>query len=125
MTVFSFHEHELKPNANVENYEIEIQRTLVALKIPGLLQVHLVKGFKGERCGRYGVLWIWENEQCIKDNFGTLDNPKWPADWLHYENEILAKYLTCHPDKILFTAYNIIGNRIANPENSLLSVHEV
>ncbi len=107
-STISIHEHELKDNVNIAEYEKEVADTLKNLKVPGLLHAYLLKGFKGERTNSYSVVWVWKNKQVIKENFGTLDNPKWPEDWLYYENEILAKYLTCHPDKINFTCYDII-----------------
>lgn len=107
-SVISIHEHALKSDINIPGYEREVSETLKNLKVPGLLQAYLLKGFKGERTNSYAVVWVWKNKQVIKENFGTLDNPKWPEDWLYYENEVLAKYLTCHPDNINFTCYDII-----------------
>ncbi len=107
-SVVSIHEHELKGDVDSAEYEREVSEILKNLKVPGLLQAYLLKGFKGERMNKYAVVWIWKNKQVIKENFGTLDNPKWSEDWLYYENEVLAKYLTCHPDKINFTCYDII-----------------
>jgi len=104
----SIHEHELKSDVDRGCYEKEVSEALKNLKVPGLLKAYLLKGFKGERVNSYAVVWIWKNKRVIKENFGTFDNPKWPQDWLYYENEVLAKYLTCHPDKINFTCYDII-----------------
>lgn len=106
--VFALHEHELKPGINVEEYEHEVANAIQSLKVPELLHAYFLKGFKGERSHCYAVLWVWENAHVIEENFGTLDNPKWPQDWLYYENQILAKYLTCHPDTINFTDYDIL-----------------
>jgi hypothetical protein len=105
--IFSLHEHELKPDVDSALYEKEVSETLQNLKIYGLLKAYLLKGFKGERVNRYAVLWVFENAEVIEENFGTVDNPKWPEQWLYYENQVLARYLTCHPDKIHFTAYAI------------------
>ncbi len=107
--VFSIHEHELKPDVDTILYEQEVTEAIKNLKVKGLLAAHLLKGFKGSRKDKYTILWIWESEKVIEENFGTLDNPRWPEDWLYYENEILAKYLTCHPDKINFTCHNCIS----------------
>lgn len=104
----SIHEHELKDTVNVEEYQRDVAQAIKDLKVPGLLYAYFLKGFKGERNNKHAIVWVWENQEVIKENFGTLDNPKWPKDWLHYENEVLAKYLTCHPDKINFTCYNVI-----------------
>lgn len=110
-SVFAIHEHELKPECDIEQYEKEVRAAVEEMNIPGLLGAHFLKGFKGERSGRYAVLWIFENEEAILNNFGTPDNPKWPDKWLIYENKILAKYLICHPDKIKFTDYKMISER--------------
>jgi hypothetical protein len=107
-TVFALHEHELKSEANIENYETEVAGALQKMHIPGLLHVYHLKGFKGKRTSKYAVLWVFESPRAIENNFGTLLDPRWPADWLFYENEVLAKYLTCHPDKIHFTDYGVI-----------------
>ncbi len=110
MPILSLHEHELKPDVDQEQYEQEVSTALRNMKIPGLLKSYQLKGLKGERQDRYAVLWIFENMEVIQNNFGTLDNPIWPEDWLYYENEILAKFLISHPDKIHFTDYGIISD---------------
>jgi hypothetical protein len=107
-SVIAIHEHELKPFTNNVLYEEEVALALKKMRINGLLYAYHLKGFKGERADRYAVVWIFENPQIIEENFGTRDEPKWPEDWLFYENQILAKYLTCHPDKITFTDYCVI-----------------
>ncbi len=107
--IIAIHEHELKPNVNPKQYEQEVDYALTTLNIPGLLKAYHLKGFKGKRNGRYAVVWIFENKDAITKNFGTPENPKWPKDWLHYENEILAKFLDRHPDSIDFTDYEIIS----------------
>ena len=57
----------------------------------------------------FGLLALGVNDWVTwTQAIGTLDDPKWPSDWLHYENNVLAKYLTCHPDKIHFTDYGLI-----------------
>lgn len=43
--VFSVHEHELKPNINIESYEQEVSLALSQLKVLGLLHAYLIKGF--------------------------------------------------------------------------------
>lgn len=119
--VISVHEHELRNDVDATEYEREVSEIIKKLKVPGLLHAHLLKGFKGKRRGSYAVIWVWKNKQVITENFGTLDNPKWPEDWLYYENEILAKYLTCHPDKINFTCYDIMSDVtfVANNANDM------
>lgn len=108
MLIFAFHEHDLKSDADVYEYEREVSEALINMRIPGLLNAYQLKGEKGERINSYAVLWIFENMAAINNNFGTMDAPKWPSDWLHYENNVLAKYLICHPDTIHFTDYGLI-----------------
>lgn len=108
MVVIAYHEHELKEDANEEEYLRRIGETIRQLRVPGLLKTYIVKGWKGAREGKFGVAWFFENEDAIVRNFGTRDNPKWPEDWLRYENEILAPFLDRHPDKIVFTDYIVL-----------------
>jgi len=106
--VYAIHEHELREGVDVGQYEKEVQQALSNLNIPGLLTTLHLKGFKGKRSNKYGVLWIFVDEKSLEDNFGTPENPKWPEDWLHYENDVLAKFLDRHPDKIDYTDYHVI-----------------
>jgi hypothetical protein len=106
--VFALHEHELKNGTDIKQYEADISTSIANMSIPGLLGAHLIKGFKGARTDKYAVLWIFRNAQAIHDNFGTLDNPRWPSDWLHYEQDILTNYIIGDPDKITFTDYEVI-----------------
>lgn len=108
MPILSLHEHELKSGVNLAQYEEEVTAALKKIDIPGLLNVFLLKGSKGERDGRYAVLWIFESMAAIQNNFGTFEKPKWPEIWLEYENDVLAKFITTHPDKIHFTDYEIL-----------------
>lgn len=108
MPVYSIHEHELNPAADPQAYEAAVQEAIARLRVPGLLAAQHLKGFKGERDGRYAVLWIFESAEAIRRNFGTPDAPIWPPDWLHYENEVLAPFLDRHPDTVDFTDYAIL-----------------
>jgi hypothetical protein len=121
MLIFAFHEHDLKSDADVFEYEREVSKALASMRIPGLLNAYQLKGKKGERMNGYAVLWIFENMAAIDNNFGTFDDPKWPSDWLYYENNILAKYLTCHPDKIHFTDYGLIKSVTYKEADSALA----
>ena len=107
--VIAFHEHEVKSEINYSEYENDIKDILQNFKIPGLLYSFFLKGFKGERSQKYAIIWIFKNKEAIEENFGTFENPRWPQEWLHYENDVLAKYLICHPDAINFTDYCIIN----------------
>jgi hypothetical protein len=103
--IYAIHEHELKPDADEVAYERDVAAALAQMKVPGLLHAHHLKGVRGERSGKYAVLWVFANEAALVENFGPPDNRKWPADWLHYENVILARYLDRHPDTIDYTDY--------------------
>lgn len=107
--IYSLHEHELRPDVDLEQYEEEVAAAIAQIDIPGLLHAYHLKGFKGERDGRYGVLWIFDSEESIVENFGTPNNPKMPAVWKHYENDVLSKFLDRHPDTIDYTDYAIIS----------------
>lgn len=103
--IYAIHEHELKPDADAAAYERDVADALTRMKVSGLLHAHHLKGVRGERSGKYAVLWVFANEAALEANFGTPDNRQWPADWLHYETVILARYLDRHPDTIDYTDY--------------------
>lgn len=107
--VYTVHEHNLRSSADRAAYETAIGQAIQELRIPGLLHAYHLKAFKGKRQGAYAVLWIYENRDAIIQNFGTPENPKWPEAWLHYENEVLAPFIDEHPDKIRFSAYEVIS----------------
>ena len=107
--VFSLHEHELRPGVDIDQYEQEVAAAISKIKIDGLLNAYHLRGFKGGREARYAVLWIFASVEVIVAHFGSLDAPKWPPAWLHYENGVLAKFLDRHPDTINFTDYVAIN----------------
>jgi hypothetical protein len=106
--IYAIHEHELRPGVDIVCYENDVAAALQQMKVPGLLQAIHLKGFGGERLDKYAVLWIFENVEALTRNFGTPEQRKFPADWLYYENVILAQYLDRHPDAIDYTDYNIV-----------------
>jgi len=106
--VYAVHEHELREGASSEQYEQEVHEALGKLQVPGLVTAIHLKGFKGKRSNKYGVLWIFTDENSLEENFGTPENPKLPEDWLHYENDILSQFLDRHPDKVDYTDYHVI-----------------
>ena len=108
--VYTFHEHELRSGIDHDDYEKKIGEAIKQLRVPGLLHAYHLKGFKGHRNGKYAILWIFESEEAIVRNFGTPQNPKWPKDWLHYENDVLAPFIDRHPDKIDFTDYHPVSD---------------
>lgn len=103
--IYCVHEHELKPGIDVAQYERDVADALTQLKIPGLLHAYHLKGIGGERAGCYGVLWVFANAEALAHNFGGPREQTWPAQWLHYEDVVLAPYLDRHADKIDFTDY--------------------
>jgi hypothetical protein len=103
--VYAIHEHELKPGVDVAQYERDVAAAIRRMKIPGLLATHHLRGFRGVRANRYAVLWLFESEDALTQNFGTPDDRRWPPDWAHYENVVLAQYLDRHPDTIDYTDY--------------------
>jgi hypothetical protein len=106
MMIYAVHEHELKRDADVAQYERDVAAAIAHMNVPGLLAAHHLRGFRGVRANRYAVLWLFASEEAITENFGTLEQRRWPPDWAHYENVILAKYLDRHPDMIDYTDYH-------------------
>ncbi len=106
--IYAMHEHELRPGVDIARYESDVAAALQQMKVPGLLQAVHLKGYHGKRSDSYAVLWIFENAEALILNFGTPEQRKFPADWLYYENEILAQYLDRDPDTIDYTDYAII-----------------
>lgn len=106
--IYAMHEHELRSGVDITGYENDVAAALQQMKVSGLLQAVHLKGFHGKRNNRYAVLWIFENAEALTLNFGTPEQRKFPDDWLHYENVILARYLDRDPDTIDYTDYNMI-----------------
>ena len=58
------------------------------------------------RKGKYSVIWIFESQEALEELFGTEDKPKrGPANFVHFEDDILGKFLDRPADKIVFTDY--------------------
>lgn len=108
-TIFAYHEHELKPDADRQRYEKEVKHAITNLKIIGLIKAIHLHGFKGTRKNKYAILWIFKDKESLELNFGTEEHPKLPDDWKYYENEALAKFLDRDPDKIVFTDYDVLN----------------
>jgi hypothetical protein len=103
--IYAIHEHELKPGVDVTQYERDVATAIAHMNIPGLVAAHHLRGWRGVRRKRYAVLWIFASEATLTENFGTPDQRRWPPDWDHYENVVLAQYLDRHPDAIDYTDY--------------------
>lgn len=108
--IFAVHEHELRTGVSSDQYEQEVKEALQNFRVPGLLGAYHLKGIKGKRDQKYGVLWIFEDEQALINNFGTPGNPKCPKDWLYYENQVLSKFLDRDPDTIDYTDYHVLND---------------
>lgn len=103
--IYAIHEHELKPGADATRYQQDVAAAIARMNIPGLRFACHLQGLRGARENRYAVLWVFESEAALTENFGTPDQRRWPPDWEHYENDVLAHYLDRHPDAITYTDY--------------------
>jgi heme-degrading monooxygenase HmoA len=89
MRIFAIHEYELRGNIDDEEFESVLKSTLLSpeLDMPGPESRHLLKGYKGEREGKYLVLWIFESQEALEELFGTQDRPKrGPANFVQFED---------------------------------------
>jgi hypothetical protein len=103
--IYAIHEHELKPGVDAAQYEQDVAAAIARMRIPGLLFACHLHGLRGVRQNRYAVLWVFESEAALAENFGAPGQRRWPPDWAHYENVVLAPYLDRHPDAIAYTDY--------------------
>jgi hypothetical protein len=109
--VISIHEYILKPDVSERRFEDAIlnakERGL--LRLPGLVDYHLVKGIKGFRNGLYAAVWIYESKEAWESLWGRADKPlskaDYPQSWKVWEHEVLFPFLDEDPDKIRFTSY--------------------
>ena len=109
--VVSIHEYQLKPDANQIAFERAFrnaeERGLFGLR--GLIEHHFLKGLKGAHQAGYSAIWIYESQEAWEMLWGPLEcpvqPPEYPEKWKIWENEILAPFLTQHPDRIRFTSY--------------------
>ena len=109
--IVSIHEYDLKPGINAEQFE-QVLRDAEArglLELPGLVAHHFVKGVRGVRRGAYAALWIYESREAWEHLWGTPEHPRpsrqYPESWKVWEEDLLAPFLSDHPDRIRFTAY--------------------
>ena len=109
--VVSIHEYQLKPDADRIAFERAFrnaeERGLFGL--PGLIEHDFLKGLKGAQQAGYSAIWIYESQEAWEMLWGPLEcpvqPPEYPEKWKIWENEILAPFLTQHPDRIRFTSY--------------------
>jgi hypothetical protein len=109
--VISIHEYELKPDAAAVAFERAIHdaQRHGLLGLTGLVEHYFLKGLKGMRQGAYAAVWVFESREVWEALWGTLESPRQPAEypkaWRVWEDEILAPFLSGHPDTIRFTSY--------------------
>ncbi len=108
--IFSVHEYDLRDGVT----EAEFESALFSgeanglLSIPGLTSHHFVRGVRGDRSGRYGAVWIYEDRVAWERMWGQAGQPtppgRHPAGWRRWE-KILSTLLDRPADAIHFTAY--------------------
>lgn len=107
--IYAIHEYELKRGVMSNEFESAIVNKLANLHMTGLVSKHLLRGYKGERKGKYAVLWIFESQEALEKLFGTETRPlPEPPDFVGYEN-FIAKYIDREPMQITFTDYCEVG----------------
>ncbi len=86
--IISLHHYGLLPGADEARFEQALRQAQESglLRLPDLVDYHFIKGIKGEWCGRLAAVWIYESR----------------------EEEILAPFLDCDPDRIEFTSYEVM-----------------
>jgi heme-degrading monooxygenase HmoA len=109
--VISIHEYELRRDADGAVFERAFRDADMRglFDLTGLVEHHLLRGFKGARRGAYAAVWIFESGEAWERLWGSLEAPRRPATypktWRVWENEVLAPFLSQHPDTIRFTSY--------------------
>jgi hypothetical protein len=109
--VISVHEYELKPGVDEIKFELAFKEAEARglFDLPGLVDFHFVKGIRGVRRGKYGVIWIYESMLAWEQLWGPVDRPipkeQYPDKWLTWEDEVLAPFISQDPDEITFNSY--------------------
>ncbi len=125
--VISIHEYTLKAEADPQAFESAILRARRSglLDLPGLIEVHFVRGIRGARTGQYAAIWVYESREAWERLWGPVGNPipreAYPANWRTWEDEILAPFLADDPDAIRFTSYEVLerdGGRVQGLEEN-------
>jgi len=103
--VVSVHEYELKPGVQAADFECALRdaERRGLLDLPGLIGHHFLRGLKGARRDAYAAIWIFESREAWEKLWGPPS--QYPQKWQVWENEVLAPFLTQHPDGIRFTSY--------------------
>ena len=114
--IISVHEYNLKQDVEVDEFERAVSQARGSglLDLPGLETFYFIKGVRGDRTGRYAIVWIYESRDAWEALWGGEGDPlpaeKYPQNWTTWEQEVLAQYLDRDPDRIAFTAYMECGS---------------
>lgn len=77
--------------------------------LPGLQEVRLLHGLRGQERGQWAALWIYKSRQAWQELWGPVgaasEPQDYPAGWRRWERELLAPLLDRDPDKVTLTAY--------------------
>ncbi len=109
--IISIHEYVLKKGVNEKAFQEAIRSAVDQglLRLPGLIEHHMVKGMRGSRAGAYAAVWIYEDRVAWERLWGPRENPKsrseYPDNWRVWEDQVLAPFLNQDPDQITYTAY--------------------
>jgi hypothetical protein len=109
--IWSLHEYDILKTASEMEFEKAILRAREngLVHLPGLREIHFLKGIRGQRREKYAALWGYESFNTWNQNWGPLHDPRkkenYPENWKIWENEILDPFLKGDPDDISFTTY--------------------
>jgi len=115
--IFSLHIYPLKKGIRADDFHRIVLEYLERefAGFPGLLEWTLLNGIKGEHEGKYGILWVYSSRTSWERIWGPVDHPKtredYPSQWKSWET-FLSTLLDREPDKILFTTFEQVDNRI-------------
>ena len=108
------HNYTLKAGVSGAEFEARIAEAEARglLKLPGLVRHHFLRGVKGTRKDSYAAVWVYESREAWEKLWGPADRPltkaHYPANWIAWEDEVLAPLLDQDPDRIDFTSYECL-----------------
>lgn len=112
--VISVHEYTLKPDVTEDQFKDAIQEAQARnlFQLPGLMEVHFLRGIKGKRRGQFTAIWVYESKEAWEGLWGSPEQPRskddYPKSWKIWENELLTPLLDRDPDQIEYTSYERI-----------------
>jgi len=112
--IISIHEYVLRDDADPAALERAFREAAARglFSLAGLVGYRLVRGLKGVRANQYAAIWTYESRAAWERLWGTPGQPvgpdHYPPSWRVWEDEILAPFLTQHPDRIAYTTYEEI-----------------